>query len=652
MTLTSQGSVTARPAWMCAALLFVTLGAAACGGDDGAPELVDDDGDTETVTTGTTVPTTTAPLTTGNDGADSSSGFNPICSPGERRCNEAGDSIEECAATGLEFEVLQACGQYSTCQPCTDDTCVTPSCVGPCELTENDPSSAGCAFVANRQLHIYEDFADGLVITNPNEELTARVDVFEVPEGLLDEVQLDINPDDEDDMGVFLDPGQSITVELTTEFIPGTSSNIRTGGIFRAYSDIPVIAYQHAPLRGNRGNESALLLPDRVLGNDYVVMSYTSLSASNQLGASYFELVALEDDTRVQWTPPVKTAGNGLPIDPVEAGATGELILNRYETIRIVPSREDLDKKNFFDEFEMLDISGTIIKSDKPVWVTGANKFSRVPSGIDGGTGDQLQETLFPLQHWGRSYVLPTALQRTPEEGDPNALPEQYEFYEANYYRFYAGAAGLTITSDPPNPAFPVMLENVGDFVDVETEPGTSLTVAGNGPFMPMQYLRSKDTGDEIGEPRLGFGDSAMVQMVPTEQYLSRYAFSTGVNFFYHFLQITRAASDDVVTITSSDESGAQFFACKNPGDAIDCAAIFEQVGDFEVAWMPIPEGTYVAESDTEFGIIQTGHGRGTRLDEDGNPIDEVCVNLPDSGECNATYAYPGGMKAEAIFIP
>ncbi len=641
MMLIPQGPVTARPAWMRAALLFVAVGAAACGGDDGAPELVDDDGDTETVTASGTAPTTTT--TTSDEGADSSSGFNPICTPGERRCNEAGDAIEVCAATGLEYEELQTCGQYSTCQPCNDDQCVAPTCVGPCELTENDPSSAGCAFVANRQLHIYEDFADGLVITNPNEELTARVQLFEVPEGLLDEEQLDICPNDEfeDDPACYLGPGQSVTVELTTDFIPGLSSNIRTGGIFRVYSDIPVIAYQHSPLNANRGNESALLLPDRVLGNDYVVMSYTSLWSTRK-GVSYFELVALEDDTTVRWTPPMATAGNGLPIDPVPAGETGQLILNRYETIRIVPSETVLDDPEDRGAFQALDISGTVIESDKPVWVTGANRFSKVPYSEDGGTGDQIQETLFPLQHWGRDYVLPTAVRRPWE--DP-ANEEQENFYERNHYRVYAGADGVTVTADPPHPDFPVMLDSKGDFVNIETDAGTHLTLSANGPFMPVQYIRSRNVGELLALPQTGHGDSAMVQMVPVEQYLSRYVFSTGLGFFYNYLQFTRRTTDAEISITS--EAGNILTVC-----ATGCDFTTEVVGDFEVALVPIEEGTYVAESDMPFGLVQSGSARGVGLDDDMNPLDTGCANLPADGFCNSTYAYPGGMKAEQIFIP
>ncbi len=622
---------------------------AACGGDDGAPPLVDDD-DTDTATGVTTdVDDSTGIDPSGVD--ESSSGFVPNCQPGDRRCSSDGQSIEVCADTGLEYEVELECGTYSECRPCEegDDQCTVPICEGPCQLTENDPSSAGCAFVVNRSLHPYQDFADGLVVTNPNEELDAAVQIFEVPEGVLDEELFE---------SFNLAPGESRTIELETEFVPGNSSNLRTGGIFRVYSDVPVIGYQHAPLRANSGNESALLLPDRVLGNDYVVPSYSSLRGGQFTGVSYFELVALQDDTRVDWTPRVNTAGNGLPIDPVTAGETGSLVLNRYETMRIVPSTlgipEDITNDEYTIAYEPLDISGTVVSSDRPIWVSGGNRFSRVPLGTpgDGGSGDQLIEVVFPLQHWGRSYVMPAAPIRPYEFDAPR--PEWQDFEEASHYRIYAGAADVTITSDPPTPNFPVTLDNIGDFVEIEADSGLSVVVEADRPFLPVQYIRSKNpvSDDAInGPPQTGYGDSAMVQLVPTEQYLSRYSFATGVDFYYNSVELMRASSDTDIEIRAA--SGGNIITVTSTCDAGDPNCFeFTQVGaEHEIAVVPLVEGTYTASSDSPFGIIQFGSARSSQEDEKGNTQDPTCAAI-GTVNCNATYAYPGGLKAESIFIP
>lgn len=584
---------------------------AACGGDDGSPTLVDDDDGGGT----TTVATSGGPASSGGDevGADeSSTGFFPICTPGDLRCAADGSGVEICAGTGLSWEVEVMCGTYSECQPCdeNDNDCSAPLCIGPCQLSINDPSSAGCAFVANRQLHRYGEAPDGLVITNPSPDLDAAVQVFEVPEGLLEESLLE---------SFTLAPNSSQVLELSSDFVPGLGTNLRTGGVFRVYSDTPVISYLHAPLQANRGNESSLLLPDQVLGTDYVVTSYTSRSL-NDVGVSYFEIVALEDETRVEWTPSVDTAGNGLPINPVAAGETGEIVLNRYETMRIVPSVLNLPKEN--PEAGRLDLSGTYVHSDKPIWITGANRMSEVPYAA--ATADQLQELLFPLQHWGQSYVLPSARPR----GDIMMTPDQPQ----NYWRIYAGRAGVVINSDPPHPDFPIELENVGDYVEVLTDHGQHLHATANGPFMPVLYTRSRILEVEKGVTNvLPYGDPAMVQMVPTEQFLSRYVFATGVGFAHNAVQFIRPVGGaDITLVTEASKS-----------ITVDD---FEQVGEFEIAAVdPLGSGTFVATSDSPFGIIQSGHTSGL-------PNDLDCFD--QKTECNGTYAYPGGMKAETIFIP
>jgi hypothetical protein len=447
---------------------------------------------------------------------------------------------------------------------------------------------------------LYGDYPDGLVVGNPNEEGTAHVELFFVPEGKRDEESVT-----EFDLG----PGESRTEELLSDFVPGSTSRLRTGGIFRVYSDLPVIAYQHAPLRANRGNESALLLPDNILGQDYVVASFPGSDFGSGTGRpSYFEIVALEDGTRVEWTPRFRTTGDGLPIPPVLAGETGSIIMNRYETMRIVPSANDLPDGP--DANLLMDVSGTVIHASNPIWVTGATRGSRVPIG-NGGTGDQLQEILFPLNHWGKKYVAVASHVRSEDE--------------QHFWRVFAGAPGVTITSDPPLPDFPVTLEERGEYIDVEVGTGETVLLEGDAAFLPVEYLQSRNTSGVF--PNLPYGDSAMVQMVPVEQYLDRYVFATGVGFFYNFVQVIREAGGADIVLDGTTVTGYEL-----------------PIGGYEVVTIPIDEGTHVAESDGPFGIVQMGYAKG-------EPGDEQCDAPPDI-YCNSSYAYPGGMKADMIYVP
>ena len=156
-----------------------------------------------------------------------------------------------------------------------------------------------------------------------------------------------------------------------------------------------------------------------------------------------------------------------------------------------------------------------------------------------------------------------------------------------------------------------------------------------------------------------------MVQLVPTEQYLSRYAFATGVSFLHNQVVITRSVSDSSVSVQKQldgDEEGPNtnqvLLVCPQGDTNALCETNFEAVGrGFEKALLELPtEGTYAADGDVPFGIIQYGSARLQSYDSDGEPLDGGLGACPAAAPgdiyCPSTYAYPGGLKAEAIFIP
>ena len=70
-------------------------------------------------------------------------------------------------------------------------------------------------------------------------------------------------------------------------------------------------------------------------------------------------------------------------------------------------------------------------------------------------------------------------------------------------------------------------------------------TMTADGPFMPVQYLEGEQGG-------AGTGDPAMYQMVPTEQFLDRYAFATACRYAF----ITRAWPPNAQTSIMSVVAG------------------------------------------------------------------------------------------------
>ncbi|MCA9695132.1 MAG: IgGFc-binding protein, partial [Myxococcales bacterium] len=111
----------------------------------------------------------------------------------------------------------------------------------------------------------------------------------------------------------------------------------------------------------------------------------------------------------------------------------------------------------------------------------------------------------------------------------------------------------------------------------------------------------------ESQNPNAGTGDPGMYQMVPTEQFLARYAFVTGTSYNVHYAQIIRPAGGPEVTVDGNPVGG------------------YYTVGNFEVADYPVSEGAHFAESTAPFGIVQVGYTGVT------------------------SYAYPGGLRLEVI---
>ncbi len=500
-----------------------------------------------------------------------------VCLPDTRRCSDDA-TLEICAETGLEWEA-SPCSSYTTCVPCEDgdETCVA-ECKGPCESEDELPSSAGCSFVASRMIR--EEFTaldevDGLMVGNPNSSQTATVQLYAIPEGKR-------VPVPEGDP-VELPPGGQKVFTLTANFIDLTGfSRFRTGGNYRLVSDLPVVAYLHSPYQATNANDASMLLPEEALRTDYVIASFVA-----QLEPSYFDVIAIEDDTVVTWTPLVgATAGNGFPIDPVKAGKTGEIHMNRFDEARIAASSED--EPNVLNR----DVSGTIVHANKPIWVVGASRCSRIPNGKE--ACDHLQEQMLPIDYWGNTYV-----------GAPS--PKRND--EPHIWRVFAGAKdGVTVTVDPPV-VEPIVLSKRGEWVEFQVPNGVGFVLEGDGPFMPVQYLAGFATSGKIGDP-------SMYQMIPVEQFLERYVFVTGEGYHVHYVQIIRHKGGADVTVD----------------DVL--VTDYDSIGDFEVADVEIEQGPHLAESEGEFGIIQVGYTIGS------------------SALGISSYAYPGGMKVEQISIP
>jgi len=464
------------------------------------------------------------------------------CKPGSTQCAADGSGVQTCDGFG-EWGPGVGCSETEGCSG--------GACVSLCQLAAATPSSQGCSFRANNmQTYSAYNAPSAIVVGNTSDTLTATLQLYllqggaEVAQGA----------------AVSLAPGSTHSFELTQPKL-GTGTVLRQGGSYRLESDVPVIAYQHSPVGAQADNDASMILPDNAAGDEFLISSYTPNIGGDP---SYFDVIALEDNTVVQWTPPVATpAGTGVPA--VAAGATGMVTMNNGDTLQVAV---------------YADLTGTRVVSDKPVWVVGAMSCVQVPTGV--AACDHLEEQQIPLEYWGNTYVAAHA----PQRGN-----------ETYHWRVFGGEDGVVINTDPVQPGFPVTLADGEWFGFTSSE---SFVISADGPFMPVQYLESQQGG-------AGTGDPAMVQMVPVEQFLDRYAFVTGTGYDVHYVQITREAGAADVFVDGVMVDG------------------YYTVGDYEVADWTIAEGSHNAVSDAAFGIVGVGYTGYT------------------------SYAYPGGLELEVI---
>ncbi|MCA9714687.1 MAG: IgGFc-binding protein, partial [Myxococcales bacterium] len=538
-------------------------------------------------------------------------GVEMVCMPGVASCKDEG-VMRVCNPDGLTYiDVLCEEGE----------TCSSGRCLGPCDYAEESPSSVGCSFFAARMTHWRENSPDALIIGNTDRDKTATIQLWYVPDNLRQEFAQG-DP-------VQLAPGETRVFEMTNSFVDQYSSGYRLGGLYRVESDIPIVAYQHSPLENSSANDSSMLLPEHALRKEYIVYSYPGFQDKNDEDInghpSYFTVLALDYDTTVTWTPPVATDETGFKVKYVKAGAQGSVVMDKYELMQIAAADVNGDWKR-------RDVSGTIIESDKPIWVVGATACAFVPyegenPGVSGqGFCDHLQEQLIPLDHWGRRYV-----------GIHAKLRQQ----ERRYWRVFAGEDDTKVWVIPQQGQLDedgavISLAKKGDFYEFSVDSSweeqkeygnkdSGLIFISNKKIMPVQYIAGAQelTWDE-GSP---IGDPSMYAMVPVEQYLKRYAFTTGQGYRDNYVQIVHRKGGapvyvDDVEVTGYTELGPE-------GDEVPGL----EVETYEIVSWPVNDGAHFAQSDDKFGITNIGYA---------DPNFETKVGF-------ASYAYPGGMALEVI---
>jgi len=486
-----------------------------------------------------------------------------FCTPGERVCDSL-LAYRTCATDGTGYGDPVACAE--------DENCREGACVVRCP---NDPkfgSYVGCEFWAtdlpNYPDHTLNPTPENLpwafVVSNPG-QFDVRV-YFEMPPLFTYAPADDIVPG-----------GESRVFQLPNINVQGTS--VRPKGVHLTATG-PVLAHTFNPWDNTFSNDASLLLPDPLLGDEYVIMTQPSgateieiipgFTFPNQNG--YFTVIAAYDNTDVTFQVTGKVRASGA-IPKLEPGQLHMVRLNRGDVLNVQSDPEALG--------DPADLTGSRVTATKPIAVFAGHEEAvigdPVPNG-EGGTdtpccADHLEDQMLPLGVLDTRYLAV----KSPPRGTGQV--------EVDHWRIVAAEAGVTVTTNPPQAgANGVTLANIGSWVEVKTN--QSFEVTATGKVQVGQYLVSRDATEQFT------GDPSLVLMVPTTRFRKDYLVSLPESYTRLYLTLVKPNGASVTV------------------DGQPVTQTFTPLGatGYGYAWVQTTAGVHVVSGSDKFGLTVYGY--------------------------------------------
>ncbi|MFV8755320.1 hypothetical protein ACNOYE_32620 [Nannocystaceae bacterium ST9] len=456
----------------------------------------------------------------------------------------------------------------------TDSTTGEP--LTPCEEAEANKSSVGCVYYAidanNDPIENFDTQPYAVVVSNVS-GMAANVEVQTRNGGVWTTVASQA-----------VAPGTLYQFDLADRHINYTGVNV--AGAYKIVSDVPIIAYQFQPVNGQTSftSDASLLLPSSVYDQYYWAVGWGEPSYGN----AQINIVAAQDDTHVTIKSSTATvAGGGIPALQANVDYVYPNAMNEGDYLQIEANNQ---------------FTGTYITADKPIAVFSTHWCANVP--IQNCCCDHLEEQVYGLQTWGKSYVA----SRLPIRN--NGTPE------LTYWHLFAAENGTNVTFDAAVgvtgvPGAQVMnagqvlllqiggtAQNPGDFV-----------VEADKPIFMMQYM-SSSANTNVAPAQAG--DPAMTQGVPTEQFRDDYVLLIPSNWVNDRLVITKPAN---ATITLDG--------------AMIAPAMFTNIGtqgEWQVARVPAADGVHTLTGTAPFSVVVVGYDE---YDSYAYPagLDQVVIN-------------------------
>lgn len=343
---------------------------------------------------------------------------------------------------------------------------------------------------------------------------------------------------------VAVNPGAVTIVSLPQAAAQGWAPNAVSNNAVHLTAPLEFVAY--AINRAQATSDAALALPVDTFNTRYIAASYRPA-----FDASQFNVVAAFDNTVVTITPSVDLVGHA-------AGVPFSVTLDRGEGYY----GQSLSSPAY-------DLTGTLIEATRPVGVSNGDACTQVPNGVI--ACDHLFEIAQPVQSWGLEVPVANLPLRTA----------------GSIYRILASENGTTIYQDGAS----IGMINAGKFIETSPLAGNHV-FSGTAPIFVVQYM----TGQ--GSPGTsGTGDPAMGNMVPSQQYLRDYTFSTvgASQFAQNFLTVVAANADVGTLMLDGSPIAAGSFSAV-PGTSLSAAVV------------ALGQGTHTTSSTRPHGITVEGY--------------------------------------------
>ena len=515
-----------------------------------------------------------------------------ICQPGTWIC--AGlTGKKQCSADGTAFLEAEVCPG--------DQLCSAGECGLKCNLDPKWGAYVGCVFWTV-DLPVWSDptlpqsgvLPHAVVVSNPS-EMAATVNFVAPPGVNFNFANLEV-------------PGLGSRVfEFPSMDVSENGSDITERGI-RLESNRPVLVHQFNPWDNTFSNDASLLLPEPLLGQEYIVHSWPTDTRCllefdipnlpfplDEIGGpcahSFISVVAPFDDTQVTLRTSARISATVAPegmeagfvptVPVTPAGGILAVTLNKGEVLSV-----DAMPEAFAG---IADLTGSLVLSNKPVAVFSGHDSAAVsdpaasPPNDDGCCLDHLEEQMIPTSLLGTNYVATKSASRGGE---------------TDLWRVVAAEDGVTLTTVPAiNGLHGKTLAKRGDWVEGYTD--QSFEIQATGRVQVGQYLVAQGNTKDVT------GDPSLILAIPSDRWRATYPIMVPPDYSKNYVTVVRSAG----VVISVD------------GTPVD-ETLFQPIasGAWEMAWVELTNGFHTVTGTEAFGLSAYGYNNAV------------------------SYGYPGGM--------